>query len=188
MIEYQDFLVKIPLFLMCIAALTLLILDCYVYTKGFSRPLGMMNRFMAQRIDKKIGYSEVMTKLSIWFPQTDWTMIEDPTFLERVKKIIAVKYWGPLHFFLIRIGRSDDQANEILQRFFLKSILSAKLIQRADRKRGRFRTLLLTALKREMFNYLAEMGKLPSSLPENLEEKQAINNTAHSEMTLLWAT
>lgn len=55
-------------------------------------------------------------------------------------------YWRPVFAFICRRGYNPTDAQDLTQSFFLK-ILAGGLLQRADPQRGRFRTLLLRALK-----------------------------------------
>jgi RNA polymerase sigma factor (sigma-70 family) len=55
-------------------------------------------------------------------------------------------YWRPIFTFIYRRGYSAPDAQDLTQDFFLM-ILEGNLIQSADPKRGRFRSLLLRSLK-----------------------------------------
>jgi RNA polymerase sigma factor (sigma-70 family) len=56
-------------------------------------------------------------------------------------------YWRPVFAFICRRGRSVPDAQDLTQDFFAK-VLKGRLLQSADRNRGRFRSLLLKALER----------------------------------------
>src|SRR5436189_6445571 len=56
-------------------------------------------------------------------------------------------YWRPVFAFICRQGQSVPDAQDLTQEFFGK-VIKGRLIQSADRNRGRFRSLLLTALQR----------------------------------------
>lgn len=56
-------------------------------------------------------------------------------------------YWPPLYSFLRREGRSPEQAADLTQGFF-QQVLERGAIGQADPLRGRFRTFLLTSLRR----------------------------------------
>ena len=55
-------------------------------------------------------------------------------------------YWRPIFTFIYRRGHSAPDAQDLTQEFFL-TIFDGRLLQSADPKRGRFRSLLLRALK-----------------------------------------
>jgi RNA polymerase sigma factor (sigma-70 family) len=55
-------------------------------------------------------------------------------------------YWRPVFAFVSRQHTSISDAQDLTQEFFVK-VIEGTLLQRADPRRGRFRTLLLTALK-----------------------------------------
>ncbi|HEY3662468.1 MAG TPA: ECF-type sigma factor [Chthoniobacterales bacterium] len=63
-------------------------------------------------------------------------------------------YWRPIFAFICRQDYSIEDAQDITQDFFVM-ILKGDLIQRADRSRGRFRTLLLRSLQ----NFLIDAHK-----------------------------
>src|SRR2546430_9713172 len=62
-------------------------------------------------------------------------------------------YWRPVFAFICRQGRSVPDAQDLTQDFFAK-VLKGRLLQSADRNRGRFRSLLLTALQRFLHDQL----------------------------------
>jgi RNA polymerase sigma-70 factor (ECF subfamily) len=55
-------------------------------------------------------------------------------------------YWRPIFAFICRQGHSVPDAQDLTQDFFL-TVLKGQLLQRADRTRGRFRSLMLRALQ-----------------------------------------
>jgi len=55
-------------------------------------------------------------------------------------------YWRPVFFFIIRRGYSREDAEDLTQDFFAR-ILKGDWLQRADRNRGRFRSLLLKSVQ-----------------------------------------
>ncbi|HWA50642.1 MAG TPA: hypothetical protein VG742_20405, partial [Dongiaceae bacterium] len=68
---------------------------------------------------------------------------------------ILVLYHPPLLAHLIRRrGLPPDRAEDLLQAFIAKRILEKKLLKKADRNRGKFRTFLLTSLDRFVSNEL----------------------------------
>jgi RNA polymerase sigma factor (sigma-70 family) len=56
-------------------------------------------------------------------------------------------YWRPVFAFICRQGHSVPDAQDLTQEFFAK-VLKGRLLQSADRNKGRFRSLLRTALQR----------------------------------------
>ena len=56
-------------------------------------------------------------------------------------------YWRPVFAFICRQGHSVPDAQDLTQEFFAK-VIRGRLLQSADRNRGRFRSLLRTALQR----------------------------------------
>jgi RNA polymerase sigma factor (sigma-70 family) len=56
-------------------------------------------------------------------------------------------YWRPVFAFICRQGHSVHDAQDLTQEFFAR-VIKGRLIQSADRNKGRFRSLLLKALQR----------------------------------------
>ena len=94
------------------------------------------------------------------FGATCWTAIEeigsnDDARNEALVVDFLKAYWKPVYCYLRHKGRGNAEAKDLTQGFFHEVVLNRKLIQRADRKKGRFRTLLLRALDR----YLVSMHR-----------------------------
>jgi RNA polymerase sigma factor (sigma-70 family) len=56
-------------------------------------------------------------------------------------------YWYPLYAYVRRLGHRAEDAQDLVQGFFA-ALLEKHYVKAADRERGRFRSFLLTALKR----------------------------------------
>ena len=94
------------------------------------------------------------------FPSTHWTMIQgaapgSDVDSQRVIGDLLQDYWKPVYCYLRHRGHNNEEAKDLTQGFFQEVVLRRDLIQRADPARGRFRTLLLTALN----NYLANVHR-----------------------------
>lgn len=94
------------------------------------------------------------------FPSTHWTVIQDAgpgddAHSQRIIGDLLGDYWKPVYCYLRHRGRSNEEAKDLTQGFFQEVVLGRELIQRADPARGRFRTLVLTALN----NYLANVHR-----------------------------
>jgi RNA polymerase sigma factor (sigma-70 family) len=88
------------------------------------------------------------------FVTTRWSIVlscsDSATDEEKAQAALAELckiYWRPVFAFICRQGHSVPDAQDLTQEFFAK-VLKGRLLQTADRKRGRFRSLLLTALQR----------------------------------------
>lgn len=88
------------------------------------------------------------------FPSTRWDLIRlaasDATSLDAVARV----YWKPLYFFARRKGYDNEAAKDLTQGF-LALLLARRVFARADRRKGRFRSLLLSALE----NYMRDCRK-----------------------------
>ena len=85
------------------------------------------------------------------FPTTRWRLVVaagDPNRKEARSALVSLceNYWYPLYAFLRRRGHPTDQAQDLIQEFFIR-ILEGRYLDRADPQKGRFRSFLLTCLK-----------------------------------------
>jgi len=111
---------------------------------------------MAMRSDKYTSIGEATRS----FQTTHWTAIEtigsdDSIDSKALVGDLLKSYWKPVYCYLRRKGHNNEEAKDFTQGFFHEVVLGRKLIQRADRTKGRFRTLLLRALDR----YLVSMHR-----------------------------
>jgi RNA polymerase sigma-70 factor (ECF subfamily) len=84
------------------------------------------------------------------FHTTRWTMVmrskgEAPEARAALGDLCEA-YWTPVHRFLKREGRNDDESRELTQEFFSR-LLAGGTLEKADAGKGRFRSYLLGALK-----------------------------------------
>jgi RNA polymerase sigma-70 factor (ECF subfamily) len=86
------------------------------------------------------------------FATTRWSLIRPggalgtpSAFNEGLAKLCQI-YWRPIFTFIYRRGYSAQDAQDLTQDFFLL-MLEGTLLQSADPKRGRFRSLLIKSLK-----------------------------------------
>lgn len=85
------------------------------------------------------------------FPQTDWIRLAalregSAEEKQRVRGELFVRYREPVLAYLRGRGARHEQAEDLVQDFFLHAI-SHGLFEKADAARGRFRNLLLKALQ-----------------------------------------
>ncbi len=91
------------------------------------------------------------------FKTTHWTAIEairagSDTRSRFLIGELVKDYWKPVYCYLRRKGYGNEEAKDLTQEFFQAVVLGRELIRRADPAKGRFRTLLLTALDRYLAN------------------------------------
>ena len=87
------------------------------------------------------------------FPSTHWSVILNARTQDETRRRLAIEnliegYWKPVYCYLRKRGYANEEAKDLTQDFFCEFFLGTKLLQAADKKIGRFRQLLLTALKR----------------------------------------
>ena len=88
------------------------------------------------------------------FVTTRWSIVlscsDSATDEEKAQAALAELckiYWRPVFAFTCRQGHSVPDAQDLTQEFFGR-VIKGRLIQSADRNKGRFRSLLLKALQR----------------------------------------
>jgi len=83
------------------------------------------------------------------FPVTVWTVVlavREPETRTKALETLCRRYWRPVYVWVRRTGRSQEDAEDLTQAFFLK-VLSRSTIERVQRERGRFRSYLLMVLQ-----------------------------------------
>lgn len=89
------------------------------------------------------------------FLPTRWSLIQglgSDRGAERAaasEKLVA-SYWPAVYAYLRRRGVRREEAGEITQAFFVDVVLTRELFESADQRRGKLRTLVVTALGRYM--------------------------------------
>ena len=90
------------------------------------------------------------------FLTTHWSLIEgiqsDPNPDTALIGTLLEAYWKPVYCFLRRKGYDNEEAKDTTQDFFHEVVLNRRLIERADPQKGRFRSLMLHALKQYLIN------------------------------------
>lgn len=119
---------------------------------------------------------------TIW-EDLDATQTPNPQARRDAMQRVIAKYWKPVYAYLRAGGRNHDQAADLTQGFFTDVVLERNLISKADQKRGRFRTLLLTALdnySRDEYRRSQAKKRAPQeqllALDENIHDRPMSNN------------
>jgi RNA polymerase sigma factor (sigma-70 family) len=91
-----------------------------------------------------------------WFVTTRWSVVlaaanPDSSCARQALETLCRTYWYPLYAFVRRMGRSPEDAEDLVQSFFA-ACLEKHYLAVADQSRGRFRSFLLIALKRFLAN------------------------------------
>ncbi len=91
-----------------------------------------------------------------WFVTTHWSVVlsaqaRDPSRSGQALEALCRAYWYPLYAYARRMGQSPSDAEDLTQGFFAR-LLEKDFLASAAQEKGRFRTFLLTALKRYMAN------------------------------------
>ena len=86
------------------------------------------------------------------FVTTHWSVVltagrNDTTRAHDALANLCQTYWHPLYAYVRRRGYSPEDAQDLTQEFFAR-LLGRNWIGSADREKGRFRSFLLTAMKR----------------------------------------
>ena len=90
------------------------------------------------------------------FGTTHWSVVmmagqEDSPAAAAALERLCRTYWYPLYHYACRRGYAAADAQDLTQEFFAR-LLEGRWLEQADRKRGRFRSFLLAALKHFLAN------------------------------------
>ena len=86
------------------------------------------------------------------FPNTRWSLVlAAAQDAQPSLEALCQRYWHPVYAVARRAGNDVEAAQDLTQGFFAK-LLEKGWLEAADQEKGRFRTFLVTALKRYMAN------------------------------------
>src|ERR1035437_2917645 len=91
-----------------------------------------------------------------WFVTTHWSVVisarekDSPRSADALETLCRT-YWYPLYAYLRRQGRPPHDAQDLTHGFFAR-LLQKDYLRAAAREKGKFRTVLLVALKRFLAN------------------------------------
>ncbi len=86
------------------------------------------------------------------FLTTHWSLVDDVESSgdrDRSRALVELllkRYWKPVYCYLRRKGYDNEKSKDLTQGFFHEVVLGRRLIERADRSKGRFRSYMLVAL------------------------------------------
>jgi RNA polymerase sigma factor (sigma-70 family) len=88
------------------------------------------------------------------FATTHWSLVQSAggarsSEAARALAALCESYWFPLYAFVRRAGHSVEDAQDMTQEFFAR-LLAQRFLAKADRRKGHFRTFLLSAMKHFM--------------------------------------
>ena len=116
------------------------------------------------------------------FPTTSWTMIGDTEQGQAVQAELYGRYGDPLYCYARRRGFSEEDAKDFTQGFFTEILLGREFLSKADRTRGRFRSLLVKAFQ----NYIAGLlrkKKVPIAAEADVSECRVPDTVPHDPGT-----
>lgn len=126
------------------------------------------------------------------FPTTDWGLFVDirggnPEAKRAALDILARRYWKPVFRFLQFSGKDEESAKDLTQAFFAEWI-ETNAFAKADAQKGKFRSFMLTSLKRFAVNEHRD-GKAQKrspaaglvSLDELMDDDESSYEPAHEE-------
>ena len=90
------------------------------------------------------------------FPSTHWSVVlvaaqGGARDADQALASLCQAYWHPLYAFVRKRGSTPQEAEDLTQEFFLR-LVRKELLQGVTRDGGKFRSFLLTALKRFLVN------------------------------------
>lgn len=89
------------------------------------------------------------------FETTCWTAIARVQRAEDDLGRLLQDYWNPIYAYLRRAGHDPHAAAELTQAFITDVVIGRRLVERADPRRGRFRSFILNALR----NFLVDVHR-----------------------------
>jgi DNA-directed RNA polymerase specialized sigma24 family protein len=124
------------------------------------------------------------------FPTTQWTNIEDTGMREILKAEIYERYMPPLYHYSRRKGYSHENAEDFVQGFLTEILLGREFLSKADRTKGKFRSLLLKSFDRYVCT-IHRKKRLPIGSSNDISEfdlPETIPQDPVSAFDYAWAT
>ncbi len=121
------------------------------------------------------------SKTAAGFPVTRWSLvIEAAGDVDSSLESLCRQYWQPVYAVARQAGNDVETAKDLTQGFFAR-LLEKGWLASADRDKGRFRTFLVTALKRYMVNewhreHAAKRGGFAESVPLDPEMAERVSS------------
>lgn len=138
----------------------------------------------------------VMGGKSERFHTTCWTMLADIKTSDKAKEQLIINelselYWKPVYCYLRQKGNNNETAKDLTQGFFHEVVINRSLLQQADKRKGKFRTFLLTALDRytrDVHQKETAAKRKPSGKWFSLEDFDMPDLTAEQSFNYAWVT
>jgi len=126
------------------------------------------------------------------FPATHWSLVQragvpdEETRREALKNLLE-RYEPALRSYLL-IGRQmpEDAVDELLQAFIADRVLASELFRRADREKGKFRSLLLTSLQNFEIS-MFRSKKIRATVPLKKNMSSEVEASSDVAVVAAWA-
>jgi DNA-directed RNA polymerase specialized sigma24 family protein len=128
---------------------------------------------------------------------TDWALIDmaalDGTAAHSAMEQISRRYWPVIYAYARASGCDVHEASDITQGFLCDRVVGGKLLDHADKARGRFRALLRIAVRNYVLDARRRMrGKRATnpridSVGEKIEHQPSVTVAPESEFDAQWA-
>lgn len=92
--------------------------------------------------------------MALRFNTTNWTRIAEAGHDPAARSALAEQYHVAVREYIQILLRNEDAADDLAQQFIIEKFLTGSFLQRADRSRGRFRSLLITAIRHFVYDIL----------------------------------
>ena len=134
------------------------------------------------------GVAIEMTTPQHSMSQTNWAQMRDAasgsSTAQASLDAIARRAWPAIYAFVRASGHTNDAATDLTQGFIADVFLGRNLIEKADQERGRFRTLLMSAVR----NYLNDSHRRKTAVTrtpaQGLRSLHAMHDVGHEVQDL----
>jgi RNA polymerase sigma-70 factor (ECF subfamily) len=115
-----------------------------------------MSNEMPVPVKRSRSSASVVKAAGSGFATLQWSLVlasggkVSPKRAEALKQLCS-RYWLPVYSYVFRLGRDEHEAQNLTQEFF-GCLLEREMLSLTDPARGRFRSFLLTCLKRFLIN------------------------------------
>jgi len=97
--------------------------------------------------------------MALRFTTTNWTRIGEAEQDHGARSALAEQYHVAVREYILILLRDEEAADDLAQQFIIEKFLTGSFLQRTDRSRGRFRSLLTTAIRHFVYDALRSSGR-----------------------------
>lgn len=124
-------------------------------------------------------------------PTTNWSVVKNAGFKEPEAVRVLIESYRPVivSYFTMQLRTNKQQAEDLTQQFIMDKFLIGRFLELSDKKKGRFRVYLQTAIKYFLIDQYRKDRKMKtvSLVTENFECDGSSSGRTKDPFDIIWA-